>query len=903
MSDTRPDASGSKSNDDAQHHHRDGVAAGTAQANDTRATSAELDREGEQATKRKRSRITQACRRCKTRRARCDGVTPACGECVRASVDCEYPDPNEDGRKRRRSKAPPHGGVAAAATTRDEDPRTAPEAATQLPVASTSHAAAPQPPTFWPVSVFSQPRAPLQNSLPPPPTHRPYSYPPLEPPTSEANFAAVHMLADAASMPPQNPFDLFAPFSLAASDPRLASPATTDTTNGTGDASVAGMPAGQSVAGSLPGLNPAVRAVAPNPPPDENAAASVPKLSYLRPFGPSGIQPGLEQIVISIAAPPAFSRDQSPSPVPAFSGNGTASTSMFDGSAPSSFPYYQHGSQVPAFSSQPLTRTERFFEEGSDLPRAEIKNELLDVFFRCLGSLFPFLNRRSIENLDNGDSPASVDVPMLVNSIYSVAVKGPDPARSPGLYGVPFADKAKSMLIPLLGYPTTRTVQSILLLSFHEFGLNNDGSFWAFAGMGLRMAQDLGLHLDIEHANLDLYTRAVNRLTWWAVLAHDRMLSLGTGRPVTIKSKEISVPPPTDDDIRIVSGVDAPVPSAFPAYCRLMLLFGDMCDIVNCVKGKWKMSSSAEVSQAGQSASATKGSPDAACPPPHQPDDVRSLEPLEDAITRTYAELAPHLRWSSLNFRKHHDIGNGPIFLHLHLWYHCVLIMLYSPPLIYPQTKAARMSLADRLSVVTRCCLQVSQIIGVAELVGDHPDYEAAPFVNQPFFVAASAWIKDHHIRTGQCVLASSSNGSRHVTPTDLLAQSAAENFALCQNALARQEKYWLGCGWLGALASRKAGQASRTSIKAATAQLSTFVSEHEMAVFRRLAKRIGGEAHTPELDNDTLAAFFNALQTDAFTAQNHHLTSDDLAMAYTFASTFQDASHFTGPPQLPRHQ
>lgn len=232
-----------------------------------------------------------------------------------------------------------------------------------------------------------------------------------------------------------------------------------------------------------------------------------------RPFGPSGIQPGLEQIVISIAAPPAFSRDQSPSPVPAFSGNGTASTSMFDGSAPFSFPYYQHGSQVPAFSSQPLTRTERFFEEGSDLPRAEIKNELLDVFFRRLGSLFPFLDRRSIENLDNGDSPASVDVPMLVNSICavaarrvlfpsrvlriapeadtvlnpypfpsfseSVAVRGPDPARSPGLYGVPFADKAKSMLIPLLGYPTTRTVQSILLLSFHEFGLNNDGKLTA----------------------------------------------------------------------------------------------------------------------------------------------------------------------------------------------------------------------------------------------------------------------------------------------------------------------------------------------------------------------------------------------------------------------------------------
>lgn len=93
------------------------------------------------------------------------------------------------------------------------------------------------------------------------------------------------------------------------------------------------------------------------------------------------------------------------------------------------------------------------------------------------------------------------------------AVGGPDPGQSPSLRGVPFADKAKAMLVALLGYPTTRTVQAILLLSWHEFSLNNDGkpppmnslftsadgygagSFWAFAGMGLRMAQDLGLHL------------------------------------------------------------------------------------------------------------------------------------------------------------------------------------------------------------------------------------------------------------------------------------------------------------------------------------------------------------------------------------------------------------------------
>lgn len=234
------------------------------------------------------------------------------------------------------------------------------------------------------------------------------------------------------------------------------------------------------------------------------------------PFGPTGIQPGLEQIVISMAAPPAFSRDQSPSLADSFA------FPAFDEPASFAAPYNQHGSQIPAFPYIPASRAERFFAEGSDLPRPEIKSELFDVFFCRLSSVFPFLNRRIVDQLDNLELPTSVDAPMLVNSICAVAarcdvpftpafvcpahhaihsfsespvIKGPDTSRSPGLYGVPFADKAKSMLIPMLGYPSTRTVQSLLLLSWHEFGLNNDGSFWSFSGMALRMAQDLGLHL------------------------------------------------------------------------------------------------------------------------------------------------------------------------------------------------------------------------------------------------------------------------------------------------------------------------------------------------------------------------------------------------------------------------
>lgn len=135
---------------------------------------------------------------------------------------------------------------------------------------------------------------------------------------------------------------------------------------------------------------------------------------HRRPFGPTAIQPGLEQINVSIQAPPAISRAQSPN---------------LDNLAPDFLPSFvnpplnQHDSQVPSFSFMPPSRVDRLFEEGSDLPRPEIQAELFDVFFKRLGSHFPFLSRRSLDQLVNSDQPTSVDVPMLVNSICAVAAR------------------------------------------------------------------------------------------------------------------------------------------------------------------------------------------------------------------------------------------------------------------------------------------------------------------------------------------------------------------------------------------------------------------------------------------------------------------------------------------------
>lgn len=129
----------------------------------------------------------------------------------------------------------------------------------------------------------------------------------------------------------------------------------------------------------------------------------------------------MERINIAIAAPPAFSRAQSPSPA----ANATANDSfpLFTSSDAFNLPINQHDSHVPTLSYFPSSRVDRFFEEGSDVPRPEIQAELFEVFFDRLGSHFPFLSRADLRELDGGDLASRVDAPMLINSVCAVAAR------------------------------------------------------------------------------------------------------------------------------------------------------------------------------------------------------------------------------------------------------------------------------------------------------------------------------------------------------------------------------------------------------------------------------------------------------------------------------------------------
>ncbi|RVX74851.1 hypothetical protein B0A52_01128 [Exophiala mesophila] len=108
-----------------------------------------------------------------------------------------------------------------------------------------------------------------------------------------------------------------------------------------------------------------------------------------------------------------------------------------------------------------------------------------------------------------------------------------------------FATRSKLLLELEMDAPTVSTVQSLVILSAIEALLTRDARGWLNSGMAVRLAVDLGLHLDpqpyVQIGLLDEEEAMLRKMVWGGVFIHDRMWSLYVGRPVGIDDKNITV--------------------------------------------------------------------------------------------------------------------------------------------------------------------------------------------------------------------------------------------------------------------------------------------------------------------------------------------------------------------------
>ncbi|KAK3318465.1 fungal-specific transcription factor domain-containing protein [Apodospora peruviana] len=130
---------------------------------------------------------------------------------------------------------------------------------------------------------------------------------------------------------------------------------------------------------------------------------------------------------------------------------------------------------------------------------------------------------------------------LLVNAMLSL---GCHFTTVPGAFGVPgdsrtkgdhFWNEAKRLIVENDEYekPRLTTVQALALMSVRENGCGREARGWVYSGMSFRMAQDIGLNLDIGGTASDTLNEQeidARRITFWGCFLFDKCWSNYLGR-------------------------------------------------------------------------------------------------------------------------------------------------------------------------------------------------------------------------------------------------------------------------------------------------------------------------------------------------------------------------------------
>ncbi|KAL2023035.1 hypothetical protein VTK56DRAFT_3945 [Thermocarpiscus australiensis] len=144
---------------------------------------------------------------------------------------------------------------------------------------------------------------------------------------------------------------------------------------------------------------------------------------------------------------------------------------------------------------------------------------------------------------------------LLVNAMLAL---GCHFTSVPGAFAVPgdsrtkgdhFFAEAKRLIVENDEYekPRLTTVQALALMSVREAGCGREAKGWVYSGMSFRMAQDLGLNLDIggiskEKDSLDEQEIDARRITFWGCFLFDKCWSNYLGRLPQLPKNTYNVP-------------------------------------------------------------------------------------------------------------------------------------------------------------------------------------------------------------------------------------------------------------------------------------------------------------------------------------------------------------------------
>ncbi|KFY12723.1 hypothetical protein V492_03688 [Pseudogymnoascus sp. VKM F-4246] len=549
--------------------------------------------------------------------------------------------------------------------------------------------------------------------------------------------------------------------------------------------------------------------------PSQSSALSIP---YFRYFGPSAIVPGYKQTVVRLKE-----RGLSPDMSVPMPGSTTKSATTP--------PLEAKNDCLSAIQSA-------IYDPTNSDPVSPLIEHLVDTFFIRLGCNFPFLHRDRFMPMLREKKVEAILVHAicavaarfsthpLLTTAYSATDDDLDESKHPRSdYGHIFARRANYAVVDAFPCPTLASIQACLLLAYVSFGSNQDSALWLFLGCAIRMVQDLGLQKlkSAKYPSQDLdgtsttttatsispqrdlgegaqtteildTVEAEHTNTFWAVLMLDRVISSGTGRPVTLRDEDMDLPFPKYS-LDPKSGWPLP----FPALIRILHLYGRVTDLLNTIRDAQDVT----------------------------PDMRRRLNEMESDLTNVYEGLDQRLTFNVFNFQHYVEAEQGANFVMVHFWFHTLIIILHQPTLLHSSEGSFQGLFPNSRELSMSSAKTIADILAFAELI-DAKIFIGNPFTSQPIYVAACAFLMEMAVQT------TSQPSSRQTTPPpqpddtekdrrstlssgvsrsdnhrskkhSLLASAAKQNYQRCYKALQQLESYWVGIKYILTALDQKA--------------------------------------------------------------------------------------------------
>lgn len=400
------------------------------------------------------------------------------------------------------------------------------------------------------------------------------------------------------------------------------------------------------------------------------------------------------------------------------------------------------------------------FEHDKITPRSEILLPLLDTFFDHFTCHFPFLSKDAVLNSVKSRKTSA----LLLNSMCALAARfsSVDELQSIALYqrGEAFGNRARMLLVPLMNLPSHDIVASILMITWHELAVNHDVGVWMYTGISCRMAVDLGMEKAAASEKIgEAAVVTVSSNLFWAVNLLNQIISLATGRPLTIRMDQVDVAYPEEPDCRDDK------PSPFPSTIRIMQFLGLVGEAIG-----------------GEMTSAQLGYG-------LLPTTRDKLMRYSKAVIDYYTNIHPKLVFDIQNFRSQRDMKQSGAFLILHLWANAVMIAIHRPGLRLGQN-----GLLDTLvlgnesrELSISSARTISSILELAEMV-DPLAVLASPFIDQAVEIAGLVFGAETKLNVANLSLVPQSHEVDRI--------SHQSNYNTCVRTLEAVLVYWKGVGW-----------------------------------------------------------------------------------------------------------